>query len=361
MRKIIIAGLLLFFTNTAAAQQVLNNDSIIKLIQTGLSEDIIIYVINASPSDYDTSLKGLTDLHGAGISEKALASVVNTSQAGILSGKTGSQPFLAEMTAAYPAMNNDAIIKMTRAGLTEDIIISMVETLPGSYDASFKGFTDMYEADVSENIIKMIASKTGADPALIPVFKAAADGSGVPDNTEAQPVSGAVDSPVSQKFGVGFNVLFGGDTAFYGANARYWSKIKLGFDAGWMMDADSCAETDDSVENFSLKYRAYVIPVSLLYAPVEVNAGGLYIRPYIGGGINIAHRRITTSGTPDVPNALFSETEIGGQGFGGAEFGFRAVPRLSFGGDVGGYGIFGAWDMGIRVNVNLYLKRGRRE
>ena len=63
MRKAIFAGLvLLLLAGSLAAQQAMDNDSIIKLVQAGLSEDLIISTINASPGKFDTSAAGLIAL-----------------------------------------------------------------------------------------------------------------------------------------------------------------------------------------------------------------------------------------------------------------------------------------------------------
>jgi hypothetical protein len=60
----------------ALAQQSLTNDSIIKLVKAGLSEDLIISTINAQPGAYDTSPDGLIALKAAGVSDKVVSAVV---------------------------------------------------------------------------------------------------------------------------------------------------------------------------------------------------------------------------------------------------------------------------------------------
>src|ERR1700738_862971 len=76
MRKATFAGLLLLLASVLVAQQTLNNDAVIKLIKAGLSEDLILTTINASPGNYDTSAKGLIALKGAGASDKVVAAIV---------------------------------------------------------------------------------------------------------------------------------------------------------------------------------------------------------------------------------------------------------------------------------------------
>ena len=77
MRKAFISGLvLLLLTGILVAQQAMNNDSITQLVKAGLSEDLIISTINASPGDYDISAAGLIALTQAGVSEKVLSAIL---------------------------------------------------------------------------------------------------------------------------------------------------------------------------------------------------------------------------------------------------------------------------------------------
>ena len=83
MRKVLLMGLALLLTGMLAAQQAMDNDSVIKLIQAGLSEDIIVTTINSSPGDYDISVDGLLALKEAGVGEKVLAAMLAKETAGV--------------------------------------------------------------------------------------------------------------------------------------------------------------------------------------------------------------------------------------------------------------------------------------
>jgi hypothetical protein len=82
MRRSLIAFALLVSCPLLIAQQAMNNDSVIKLVKAGLSEDLIITTINASPANYDTSANGLIALKGAGVSDKVLSAIVVKSSGG---------------------------------------------------------------------------------------------------------------------------------------------------------------------------------------------------------------------------------------------------------------------------------------
>jgi len=76
MRKYCLALLFLVFCAFAGAQQSLNNDAVIKLIKSGLPDDLVITTINASPGGYDTSADGLIALKTAGVSDKVVAAII---------------------------------------------------------------------------------------------------------------------------------------------------------------------------------------------------------------------------------------------------------------------------------------------
>ena len=76
MRKSVLAVLTLATCSFLAAQQPMTNDSVTKLVKAGLSDDIIVTTINASPGTYDTSTDGLISLKTAGASDKVIAAIV---------------------------------------------------------------------------------------------------------------------------------------------------------------------------------------------------------------------------------------------------------------------------------------------
>jgi hypothetical protein len=76
MRKSYLALVFLVFYPLLVAQQSLNNDSIIKLVKAGLSDDLIVATINASPGSYDASADGIIALKSAGASDKVVSAVV---------------------------------------------------------------------------------------------------------------------------------------------------------------------------------------------------------------------------------------------------------------------------------------------
>jgi hypothetical protein len=76
VRKNILAFVFLAICPLLVAQQTMNNDSIIKLVKAGLSDDLIVSTINGSAGAYDTSADGIIALKTAGASDKVVAAIV---------------------------------------------------------------------------------------------------------------------------------------------------------------------------------------------------------------------------------------------------------------------------------------------
>jgi hypothetical protein len=76
MRKTLLTILLLVLCSGLHAQQAMNNDAVTKLVKAGLSDDLIVSTINASPAAYDTSADGIIALKTAGVSDRVVASMV---------------------------------------------------------------------------------------------------------------------------------------------------------------------------------------------------------------------------------------------------------------------------------------------
>lgn len=76
MRKSLFAVVLLAICSLAAAQQAMNNDAVIKLVKAGLSDDLIVSTINASPGSYDVSADGIIALKKAGATDKVITAIV---------------------------------------------------------------------------------------------------------------------------------------------------------------------------------------------------------------------------------------------------------------------------------------------
>jgi hypothetical protein len=77
---------------------------------------------------------------------------------------------LCSLMLAQQALDNEAIVKMTKSGLGEDLIVSMVQNQPGHYDLTPDTLVSLKGDGVSEKVLVAMAAKNAA-PA-VPAAKA---------------------------------------------------------------------------------------------------------------------------------------------------------------------------------------------
>ena len=76
-----VYGLLLFsllIFASAFAQEPLNNDSVIKLVKSGLSEDHIANIVETQPGNYSLGTEEIGALRKAGVSDRIIAAMLQT-------------------------------------------------------------------------------------------------------------------------------------------------------------------------------------------------------------------------------------------------------------------------------------------
>jgi hypothetical protein len=71
------------------------------------------------------------------------------------------------LLVSQQSLNNDAVVKLVKAGLSEDLIISTINTQPGTYDTSTDGLIALKGAGVSDKVVSAIIAKAaGSAPAV---------------------------------------------------------------------------------------------------------------------------------------------------------------------------------------------------
>src|ERR1035438_7184430 len=60
------------------------------------------------------------------------------------------------LLVAQQALNNDAVIKLVKAGLSDDLIVSTINASAGSYDTSANGLIALKTAGVSDKVLSAI-------------------------------------------------------------------------------------------------------------------------------------------------------------------------------------------------------------
>jgi len=74
---------------------------------------------------------------------------------------------LCPLLTAQQPLNNDAVIRMAKAGLSDDVIITSINANPGVYDTSTDGLVALKKAKVSDRVVSaiIVKSASGVPPA----------------------------------------------------------------------------------------------------------------------------------------------------------------------------------------------------
>ncbi len=126
MRKGLLAVYFLLIGSLVAAQQALNNDAVIKLAKAGLSDDVIVATINASPGNYDTSADSLVALKQAGVSDKVISAVILKS-----AGGTAPAAPAPSTSALPPEVNDVGVYYQSRDGSWQEVDAEVVNFKTG--------------------------------------------------------------------------------------------------------------------------------------------------------------------------------------------------------------------------------------
>jgi hypothetical protein len=123
-------------------------------------------------------------------------------------------------------------------------------------------------------------------------------------------------NPRTHTFGVGG--LMSGATVGYGASGRAWSQGNLGL----QVQVSRSALTSDVTAG---RVTAVEFAPSVLYSLRDRVTDYVWLRPYVGGGVNLNRASQTGYG---------SSNKVGFQAFGGSEFTFASFPRVSLSADL---------------------------
>ncbi len=78
-------------------------------------------------------------------------------------------PVMAQETAAQEVLTNDSIVKMVKAGLSENVILEMIKSNPGNYSLTSNSLIGLKQQGVTEKMLAaMMAKKSGAAAAIPP-------------------------------------------------------------------------------------------------------------------------------------------------------------------------------------------------
>jgi hypothetical protein len=114
---------------------------------------------------------------------------------------------LCPVLLAQEALNNASIEKMTKAGLGDDVIVSMIQSKPGHYDLTADTLVNLKSEGVSEKVLQAMIAKMGTTTPSAPAVRPA-------------PASGDAAAKTNSKIPVGARVVIapmGGFETYFAA------------------------------------------------------------------------------------------------------------------------------------------------
>lgn len=163
---------------------------------------------------------------------------------------------------------------------------------------------------------------------------------------------------------VGLGGRAGGFTFGVGASVRYWRSQKIGFEVGLSHYSVGGTVSDFGIVASSNASVLQIAPSVLFVIGEPDTSKSTIIRPYAGGGLNIYRSSLDAraSGFGETASASTSATDMGFQGFAGAEFVFKALPKFGMSGEFGYHSTgtpFAGYSLGgfaISVSGHYYIK-----
>ena len=145
---------------------------------------------------------------------------------------------------------------------------------------------------------------------------------------------------------VGFGGRAGGSNVGYGASARAWSRDRFGMQFDVSRTAVAGVAPTERVSSMQFE-------PGVLYTLADHVADDFWVRPYVGSGLTISRRSLSSTTPGAAP--LASQNDVGVQVFGGTELTFASVPRFAVSVDLGyrwGTTAFAGIDLG-RVGLSV--------
>jgi hypothetical protein len=167
MRKGFISLIFLAFCSFLVAQQTMNNDAVIKLVKAGLSDDLIVSTINASPANFDTSTDGLIALKGAGASDKVVAAMVTKATAP--APAPAAAPAARPTSALPPGIDEVGIYLKDKSGNWVSLMPEIVNFKTGGFMKSM--LTDgIVKGDINGHVVGGHAKTSVTFPVVFAVY-----------------------------------------------------------------------------------------------------------------------------------------------------------------------------------------------
>ena len=149
-RFLALPALLFLAASFCPAQQSMNNDAVIRLAKSGLSEDLIVQTITASPGQYKTGTDDLIALKTAGVTDKEIGAML-TKNANPNGAPAAAALASSAIAALPPGVTDVGVYSQDKAGQWNDVLSEVVNYKTGGV---LKGFASggLVKGDLNGNV-----------------------------------------------------------------------------------------------------------------------------------------------------------------------------------------------------------------
>lgn len=171
MRRYLITLAFAVLCPVLIAQQALNNDAVLKLVKAGLSDDLIVSTINASPGTYDTSANGLIALKNGGASDRVVSAIVL--KASGAAPAAGAAPVAAN--GLPPGIDQVGVYRKDKGGAWVEMMPEIVNFKTGGFLKTL-ATEGIVKGDINGHVEGAHAKISATFPVVLAVY--------VPEGTE---------------------------------------------------------------------------------------------------------------------------------------------------------------------------------
>ena len=143
LHLLVLAGVLAAAPGLSAQAkqvEVVDNQTVIRMVLGKLPKDVILAKIQASKTDFDISISGLVGLHTNKVPTDVMKSMMAAKQ---------SKPSTEVLT-------NESVIQMVTAKLPKDVIMAKIQSTKKDFDTSTDGLVNLNTNKVPKDVIQVM-------------------------------------------------------------------------------------------------------------------------------------------------------------------------------------------------------------
>ncbi len=144
------------------AQEALTNATLMKLAKAGLSEDVIVGMVNQQPGNYSTKTDDIIELKQAGVGDKVLAAVI-AKASGAAAPAAPSAPAAPATAGAAPGMPSELGIYFKKDGQWTEVLPEVVNWKTGGVIKSMAS-AGVVKKDINGNITGTSSRNSARSP-----------------------------------------------------------------------------------------------------------------------------------------------------------------------------------------------------